>query len=79
MSKINFDLEQQIQDCWHVVDDLNILFEYICDHPDFAEMKPKHEDKIANILLGMKELYQLKFERCFATYEKLLEEHKKVV
>ena len=74
MSKTNFELEQQILDCWHVVDDLNILFESICDHPDFAGMDAKHEDKISNMLLGMKELYQLKFERCFATYEKLLKE-----
>jgi hypothetical protein len=30
---------------------------------------PLTQDEMANILLGMKSLYQLKFEKCFAEFE----------
>ena len=62
MKNDRFDLEQQIFDCWHVTDDLDILFEAILD-------KEIDRDKIANIVLGLKELYHLKFERTFETFE----------
>ncbi len=67
-----FELEQQIMDCWHITDDLDMLFEAILD-----QELPK--DKIANIVLGLKDLYQLKFERTFDTFERMIsEEHNSV-
>ena len=62
-----FDLEQQIMDCWHVVDDLKVVTESVLED-DLSR------DKIANILLGMEQLYQLKFERLFRIFELLLKE-----
>ncbi len=64
-----FDLEQQILDCWHITDDIDMLFEAVTDNDI-------DKDKIANILLGIKELYHLKFERAFNTFEKLLREER---
>lgn len=66
MSK-QFDLEQQILDCWHVTDDIDVLYSAVCD----TEMS---RDDIANVLLGLKTLYALKFDRCFTTFEELLQE-----
>ena len=60
-----FDLEQQILDCWGIAEDLDILFEAILD-------KNLERDKIANIVLGMKDLYQLKFEKTFNTFEECI-------
>ena len=65
-----FDLEQEILDCWHVTDDLDMLLEHI------METETLDRDKVSNIVLGMKELYHLKFERCFDTFEKLIQENK---
>jgi hypothetical protein len=65
-----FDLEQQILDCWHLTDDLGLLFEYV------MESEELDRDKLSNIILGMKELYQLKFDRCFNTFETLVEQKK---
>jgi len=65
-----FDLEQQIMDCWHVTDDLHVIFEYVMEAEDIDT------DKLANMLLGMKELYEMKFEKCFGTFEKLIEQKK---
>lgn len=65
-----FGLEQQIMNCWHVIDDLDIVFEYV------METENLDRDKVANMLLGIKDLYQLKFEKCFGTFEKLIEDKK---
>ena len=64
-----FDLEQQIMDCWRVVDDISTLNEGLLDYEINA-------DKVANVLIGLKQLYNLKFEKLFRTYEALLKEQK---
>jgi hypothetical protein len=65
MKTDRFDLEQQIMDCWGITDDLDVLFEAVME-------KNLTKDNIANILLGMKDLYQLKFEKTFDTFEKCI-------
>ena len=60
-----FDHEQQIMNCWSVCDDIQTLVEGVCDR-DITK------DQIANILMGMKDLYQLKFEKLFAQFESSL-------
>lgn len=57
-----FDLEKQILDCWHIVDDLELLEELILDGDPSV-------DELANLVLGLKSLYRLKFEKCFNTFE----------
>jgi hypothetical protein len=64
-----FDLEQQIMECWRVVDDISTLNEGLLDYEINA-------DKVSNTLIGLKELYNLKFEKLFRTYEALIEEKK---
>lgn len=71
-----FDLEQQIMDCWSVVDDVDAVYKYVGDHEDFIGMDPTHSDKISNLLLGISSLYKLKFETLFSTFESLINEKK---
>ena len=61
-----FDLEQQIMACWNVTSDIETLFEGVIE----SDMTP---DQIANILLGMKQLYELKFDKMFRTFEQLIQ------
>ena len=70
-SKI-FALEQRIMNCWNVVDDINDVYHYIGDNEFFTGMDAKHSDKILNLLLGMKELYAVKFEKCFSDFEEVV-------
>lgn len=63
-----FDLEQGIMKCWNVVDDLELLYSRCME-------KPLDQDEMANILLGMKQLYHLKFEQCFDLFESVTQEH----
>ena len=62
-----FDLEQQIMQCWNVVDDINTVFENVLD----SDMTT---DQIANCLLGMKQLYDMRFYKLMSTFEKYLKE-----
>jgi hypothetical protein len=64
-----FDLEQRIMQCWGVVDDIDILFTHVLD----SSPPPTH-DEIANVLLGLKQLYDMKFYTLFSTFEKYLTE-----
>lgn len=64
-----FNLEQRIMQCWNVVDDLDVLFAHILD----SEPAPTH-DQIANTILGIKQLYDMKFYNLFSTFEKYLAE-----
>lgn len=66
MSDYNrFDHEQQIMDCWHVVDDINTLAEAVCE-------KNLTTDQVSNILIGLSALYGLKFDKLFQTFEQSL-------
>lgn len=65
-----FDLEQNILDCWKVTDDIDLLYTSIMDN-NYADMTV---DTIANALLGMKVMYDLKFNKTWESFEKTLEE-----
>ena len=61
-----FDLEQQIMACWNVTSDIDTLCAGVLE----SDMTT---DQIANILLGMKQLYELKFDKMFRTFEQLIQ------
>jgi hypothetical protein len=68
LEEINrFDLEQEIMNCWHVVDDIRSLYKHYLDGP-----KPMTEDEVSNVLLGLESLYQIKFEQLFQTFEQVI-------
>jgi hypothetical protein len=70
--KDRFDLEQQILECWNVTTDIKHVTEYVLDAP----LEPNREDKISNMLIGMEELYNLKFQKLFETLEQLIAQKK---
>ena len=69
MEKTRFDLEEQIMDCWGVVDDIKSLY-YIDD------LRGLTQDERANALLGLVTVYQIKFELLFNTFEQLIQKGK---
>lgn len=65
MSNKMQDLEERIMSCWSVVDDIK---EYLrADHLE--------DDRFMNFLIGMQELYQVKFENLWNTYDEALREY----
>lgn len=63
--KTRFDLEQEMLDCWGIVDDIDALINGIMD-------KEISVDKTSNILIGLRDLYALKFEKTFETFEEVI-------
>ena len=63
-----FTLEDQIMECWGVVDDLDMVYG--------TESLYDDQDRMANVLLGMQELYKIRFQRLFQTFEHLIQEGK---
>jgi hypothetical protein len=69
MSETNrsrFDLEQDIMNCWSVVDDIKELNRCMLDRRKMTD------DEVGNYLLGLETIYQVKFERLFETFEMLI-------
>lgn len=64
-----FDLEQDIMKCWNVTEDIDLLYRNVMD-------RDLTKDDIANALLGMKTLYEMKFEEMFSHFETLVREKK---
>lgn len=58
------DLEQEVLRCWEVTQDLDLLAEVVNDGSDHTET-----------VKGIKEVYELRFEKAWATYEKLVSEY----
>lgn len=64
-----FDLGQDIMKCWNITEDINLLYRNIME-------KDMSTDDIANALLGIKTLYEMKFEEMFENFETLIHEQK---
>jgi hypothetical protein len=65
-----FDLEQDIMNCWQVVDDIKTLTKRYLDGPVMSQ------DEVSNVLIGLEALYQMKFEQLFGTFEQCIKNGK---
>jgi len=63
-----FDFETQIMSCWNITTDLKDLAEGALEN-DMSH------DQIANALIGMRELYELRFDKLFRQFEQMVREH----
>lgn len=66
-----FDFEQQIMSCWNVTSDIKTVYEFLLDAP----LELNHQEKTANMLLGIQALYDAKFEKLFRQFETLIRQH----
>lgn len=55
-----FDLEQQIMKCWSITEDIENLY--------YAS-ETMTEDELQNYLLGLKAIYEVKFNKLWNTFE----------
>ena len=63
-----FDFEQQIMSCWNVTTDLKDLNEGVLE-------SNLSKDQISNALMGIEQLYELRFNKLFQQFETLIQEH----
>lgn len=71
--KDRFDLEQDIMNCWGITDDLQQLLELV-DAGRYDSLSPSDTDELANILMGLKTVYEMKFGKMFDTFKDCIEE-----
>jgi aryl-alcohol dehydrogenase-like predicted oxidoreductase len=55
--------------CWNVTEDIDLLYRNVME-------RDLTKDDIANALLGIKTLYEMKFEETFDCFTKLVHEGK---
>ena len=67
-----FEFEQLLLNCWGIISDINLLNEMIQDNP--SKMS---NDDIANYLLGLGTIYDVKFQKLFDMFENSLSSYKK--
>ena len=72
MSNNIFDLEQQIQDCWKVTDDIELITNNLVRELDIDAITA---DTIVNKYSAVKELYDIKFDQMWKTFEKVCAEY----
>lgn len=65
---LQFDLEQQIMNCWGVVDDIKGLLQ-------MDDLRSMTVDEHQNYLLGLTTIYQVKFELLQDLFERFMAEH----
>lgn len=63
-----FDLENDLLRFTQILDDIDLLYEYVLDSNDLEFTR----DKIANYLLGLKTIYNLKSNKVYDTLEHLI-------
>ncbi len=63
-----FDFEQQIMACWNVTNDLKDLSEEVLEG-DLTK------DQITNALIGIEQLYEIRFNKLFRQFEQLVREY----
>lgn len=68
-----FDFEQQIMNCWNITSELKVISEYVLESD---EEHIKKIDKISNMLIGLEQLYDVKFDNMFRMFEQLIQEKK---
>jgi hypothetical protein len=62
-----FDLEQHIMKCWNVTEDIDLLNFNVLE-------KDMSKDEISNFLLGLKTIYNAKFEDLFDNFGELIKD-----
>ena len=67
-----FDFEQDILSCWGIVNELDLVINLI----EKNKLSAENEDEIMNILIGLKSIYEAKFNNLFNKFEQLIKEKK---
>jgi hypothetical protein len=62
-----FDFEQQILKCWNITDDIKEVSEHFMDYHEANFTK----DRISNCLIGLAELYEIKFNKLWDLFEEV--------
>jgi len=69
--KTRFDFEDMLMKCWHVTDDIALVADMVGD----MDIKAKDKDKLMNVLIGLKELYNARYNAMFVVWREDMVKH----
>ena len=72
-----FDLEQEIMECWKVCDDIKLVTDHFVDSPQWEELDGRVCDALINKYLAIQELYEVKFDKLWNTFEEVAKEYQR--
>lgn len=77
MSQSIFDLEQQMLQFANVTEDIDLVTKHFIDSPDWgsSHFSPQACDAMMNKYFAIKELYELKFDEMWQTFETVCKEY----
>ena len=71
-----FDLEQQILEFSNVTNDIDLVTRYFMDGSEWHDhISPKASDAMINKYFAIKELYEIKFNEMWETFEQVSKEY----
>ena len=75
MSNSIFDLEQEMLQFANVTDDIDRVTKYFVESSDWEGMNGRLADALMNKYFAIKELYEVKFETMWHTFEDVCKEY----
>lgn len=70
-----FDLEQQFLQCWEIINDVKMITEYFIEDPKWEKMDASLADALMNKYYGLAEVYDLKLQKAWDTFEIVCREY----
>lgn len=63
-------LEEDLMRVFQIKDDVDDVLKYVGDDPFFEGLKPDHQDKLMNLLIGIKELADVRMSSAWESFER---------
>ena len=68
-------LEQELLNFSRILDDIEVTTEWFCNDTKWSSMNPELHGALMDKYLGIKELYEIRFQMCWDSFEKVCKEH----
>jgi len=65
-----YHIEDKIHAAWNFKEDIELIIDFVLGN----NTDPEYEERLISMLKGVKELYHLRFENLFETYEQYLQQ-----
>ncbi len=68
-------LEEDLTRVWSVTEDIDDVLKFVGEDPFFEGLTAEHQDKLMNLLIGIKELSNVKMQAAWNSFEKVTKEY----
>ena len=70
-------MEEKIMRAWSLVEDLDSLTKYVGDDPYFEGMDAHKQDRLLNVLIGARELAEMRMQDLWENFEEFIVDYYK--